>query len=204
MPARAGLPTHHPLHLRRDLLTLSTRTTPMGMRLDRCLRVKFPSRVASKADSEGNGMRRHEVTIAHDRSNFLTHRFDSRREHMATTSPPTSVSRWSQARGADDSLVCTARNSQRLEPRDPNRHNEAKASESHVSLQRALCTLRAVRQRYETGRNAHPDARSYSVNVVVDHGDVAWITAAIEALEQAIAAGPAEAAGPAAEARPET
>jgi hypothetical protein len=123
---------------------------------------------------------------------------------MATTSPPTSVSRWSQARGADDRLVCTARNSQQLEPRDPNRHNETKPSESQVSLQRALRTLRAVRQRYDTGRNAHPDARSYSVHVVVDHGDVAWITAAIEAVEKAIAASAAEAAGPAAEARPET
>ena len=123
---------------------------------------------------------------------------------MATTSPPTSVSRWSQARGADDRLVCTARNSQRLEPHDPNSHNETKPSESQVSLQRALRTLRGVRQRYETGSNAHPDARSYSVHVVVDYGDVAWITAAIEAVEKAIAASAAETAGPAAEARPET
>jgi hypothetical protein len=41
------------------------------------------------------------------------------------------------------------------------------------------------------------------VHVVVDHGDVAWITATIEAVEKAIAAGADEAAGPAAEARPE-
>jgi hypothetical protein len=123
---------------------------------------------------------------------------------MATTSPPTSVRTRSQARAADDRLVWTARNSQRLEPRDPNRHNETKPSESYVSLERALRTLRGVRQRYETGRNAHPDARSYSVHVVVDYGDVAWITAAIEAVEKAIAVGAAEAAGPAAEARPET
>jgi hypothetical protein len=123
---------------------------------------------------------------------------------MVTTSPLTSISTWSQARGADDRLVCTARDSQRLELHDPNRHNETKPSESQVSLQRALRTLRAVRQRYETGRNAHPGARSYSVNVVVDHCDVAWITAAIEAVEKAIAAGAAEAAGPEAEARPET
>ena len=72
-----------------------------------------------------------------------------------------------------------------------------------MSLQRALSTLRAVRQRYETGRNAYPDARSYSVHVAVDHGDVAWITAAIEAVERAIAATAAEAAGRATEARPE-
>jgi hypothetical protein len=122
---------------------------------------------------------------------------------MATTGPFTSVNSWLQARGADDRLVCTAPDSQRLEPRDPNRRNESKSSESQVSLQRALNTLRAVRQRYETGRNAHPDARSYSVHVVVDHGDVAWITATIEAVEKAIAAGAPEAAGSATEARPE-
>jgi hypothetical protein len=82
-------------------------------------------------------------------------------------------------------------------PRDPNRRNETKPSESQVSLQRALRTLRAVRQRSETGRNAHPDTRYYSVHVVVDPGDIAWISAAIEAVEKAIAAGAAEAAGPA-------
>ena len=122
---------------------------------------------------------------------------------MATTSPLTSVNDWSQARGADDRLERTPLNSQRLEARDPNRRKETRPSESQVSLQRALRTLRAVRQRYETGRNTHPDARSYSVHVVVDPGDIAWITAAIEAVEKAIAAGAAEAAGPAVEARPE-
>ena len=82
--------------------------------------------------------------------------------------------------------------------RSAQRPSEKSPSESQVSLQRAVRTLRAVRQRYETGRNAHPDARSYSVHVVVDHGDVAWIAAAIEAVEKAIAAGAAEAAAPAA------
>ncbi len=101
----------------------------------------------------------------------------------------------------DDQLVCTARSTRRLEPRDQNRRSERKPSESQLSLQRALRTLRAVRQRYETGRNAHPDARSYSVNVAVDHGDLAWITAAIEAVAKAIIAGTAESAGPTAEAR---
>ena len=115
-----------------------------------------------------------------------------------------SVRTRSQARGADDQRACTARNSEQLEPRDPNRRSETKPSESQLSLQRALRTLRAVRQRYETGRNAHPNARSFSVNVVVDHGDVAWITASIEAVEKAIAAGTAEPAGPMAEARPKT
>jgi hypothetical protein len=87
-------------------------------------------------------------------------------------------------------------NGQPRESRDANGRNDRNPSESQVGLQRALRTLRAVRQRYETGRNAHHDAHSYSVHVVVDHGDVAWITAAIEAVEKAIAAGAAEAAGP--------
>ena len=133
-------------------------------------------------------MRRHEVTIAHDRSNFLTHRFDSSREHMATKSPTTSVTRWSQARGADDRerarrlIVNDSSRATRIDAR------ETMPTESQVSLQRALRTLRAVRQRYETGRNAHADARFYGVHVVVDHGDVAWIAAAIEAVEKAIRA----------------
>jgi len=80
---------------------------------------------------------------------------------------------------------------------DQSRH-ERDLFESQASLQRALRTLRAVRQRYETGRNADPNARSYGVHVVVDQGDVAWITAAIEAVGKAIAAGALEA-----EARPE-
>jgi hypothetical protein len=116
----------------------------------------------------------------------------------------TSVSTWSQAGGSDDQLLCMARNSEQLEARDPNRRSETKPSESQLGLQRALRTLRAVRQRYETGRNAHPDARSYSVNVAVDHGDLAWITAAIEAVEKALATGRAEPALPAAEARSKT
>ena len=121
---------------------------------------------------------------------------------MATASPLTSVSTWSQAPGADDQPVCTAVNSPQVEPRDPNRRSETKPSESQLSLQRALRTLRAVRQRYETGRNALPDARSYRVDMVVDHGDVAWITAAIEALEKASTAGTGEPAGPAAQGSP--
>jgi hypothetical protein len=119
---------------------------------------------------------------------------------MATTSSLTSVSSWSQARGADDRLECTPLNSQPLEPRDRNGRKETRPSESQVSLQRALRTLRAVRQRYETGRSAHADARFYSVHVVVDHGDVAWIAAAIEAVEKALAGRASEAAGPAAQA----
>ena len=119
---------------------------------------------------------------------------------MATTNPLTSVSSGSQARGADDRerarrlIVNDSSRATRIDAR------ETMPTESQVSLQRALRTLRAVRQRYETGRNAHADARFYGVHVVVDHGDVAWITAAIEAVEKAIAAGAAEATGPAVEA----
>jgi hypothetical protein len=107
---------------------------------------------------------------------------------MATTNPLTSVSSGSQARGADDRerarrlIVNDSSRATRIDAR------ETMPTESQVSLQRALRTLRAVRQRYETGRNAHADARFYGMHVVVDHGDVAWIAAAIEAVEKAIRA----------------
>ena len=75
--------------------------------------------------------------------------------------------------------------------------------ESQMRLEQALRALRGIRQRYELGRNAHPRARFYSVNVVVDCGDVAWLSAAIEAMENAIGRGSTEAAGRAVEALPE-
>jgi hypothetical protein len=56
------------------------------------------------------------------------------------------------------------------------------------SLQRALDTLSSIRQRYEVGRQNYPDARFYRVHFVVDRGDVAWLNATIEALENTIAA----------------
>jgi hypothetical protein len=80
--------------------------------------------------------------------------------------------------------------SQQRESRHAARRNETNSLESQGSLQRASLVLRAIRQRYEVGRNEHPDARCYSVHVAVDYGDMAWITAAIETLEKAIAAGP--------------
>jgi hypothetical protein len=95
-------------------------------------------------------------------------------------------------------------NSQRRESRDPNRLTERHPSEGQVSLRRALRTLSAIRQRYEVGRIAHPDARFYSVHVVVDHGDVAWITATIEALEKTFATVATDPAAPVVQARPET
>jgi hypothetical protein len=61
-------------------------------------------------------------------------------------------------------------------------------SESQVSLQRALRTLNGIRERYQLGRFAHPDLPFFRVQVVVDGGDVAWITATIQTLEKVIAA----------------
>lgn len=52
-------------------------------------------------------------------------------------------------------------------------------------LQQAVRTLRAIRQRYETGCNAGSDyVRSYSVQVALGHADMFWISAAIDALEK--------------------
>jgi len=79
------------------------------------------------------------------------------------------------------------------EPSEPNN-----PPENRVALQVALSTLRGIRQRYETGRIARPDARRYREHVVVDYSDMPWITAAIEALERAITSRALQAAGPAA------
>jgi len=82
---------------------------------------------------------------------------------------------------------------------------ERSPAESQASLQRALRTLRAIRLRYEIDRIRNSDAYTLSVHVAVGHADMCWITAAIEAVETAIAAGGAiKAAEPAAEAHPET
>ena len=78
--------------------------------------------------------------------------------------------------------------SQRHESGETNRRTPRSSLESRLSLQRASLVLRAIRQRYEAGRNAHPDARCYSVQVVMDYGDMAWISAVIEALDKTIAA----------------
>ena len=70
---------------------------------------------------------------------------------------------------------------------------------SRSSLEQALSTLLAIRQRYATGSEAHPGARCYSVQVALGAADMLWLTVAIDALEQAIADGGAEALGPAAQ-----
>lgn len=60
-------------------------------------------------------------------------------------------------------------------------------AENQMSLQRACKTLRGIRERYQTERSAHPGARFYSMHVVVDAGDMAWITATIESVEKVLA-----------------
>lgn len=72
------------------------------------------------------------------------------------------------------------------ESRDAKGRNDRDSFERAESLQRAVRTLRAIRQRYDVRRDAHPGARFLAVQVVVDGSDMAWIAAAIEALEQAI------------------
>jgi len=69
-------------------------------------------------------------------------------------------------------------------------------SDRQVSLQRALRTLCGIRERYKLGHYAHPDLPFFRVQVVVDGGDVAWITATIETLEEVIAAVATDAVDP--------
>jgi hypothetical protein len=52
-------------------------------------------------------------------------------------------------------------------------------------LERALNTLRAIRQRYEMERHSHPEAGSRTVHAAFGDSDMSWIAAAIEALETA-------------------
>jgi hypothetical protein len=82
--------------------------------------------------------------------------------------------------------------------------NGSRPPESQVRLQQAVRTLRAIRQRYEMGRNVDSDyVRAYSLQVALGYADMFWITAAIEALEKAIVdeAKPTDAA---ADAQPKT
>ena len=56
-------------------------------------------------------------------------------------------------------------------------------------LNQALRTLRAIRLRYETGCAADSGCiRSHMMQVSLDHADMLWIAAAIEALEMATTA----------------
>ncbi len=79
----------------------------------------------------------------------------------------------------------------------PQRCNGSWLPESQVSLQRAVRTLRAIRERYDSGHKVGSGyVRAYSVQVAFGHADMLWITAVIEALEKAIAD---SASGPAGE-----
>ena len=62
-----------------------------------------------------------------------------------------------------------------------------------MGLQQALRTLRAIRLRYEIDRR-NSDARLRSVLVALSCADMLWISAAIEALQEAIAPGVTETA----------
>ena len=58
---------------------------------------------------------------------------------------------------------------------------------SAQSLEQAVRTLRAIRQRYEMGRNVDSAyVPAYSVQVALGYADMFWITAAIEVVEKAI------------------
>jgi hypothetical protein len=52
-------------------------------------------------------------------------------------------------------------------------------------LERALNTLRAIRQRYEMERHSRPEAGSRTVHAAFGDSDMSWIAAAIQALETA-------------------
>lgn len=81
--------------------------------------------------------------------------------------------------------------SRRRKPRDTNWRNRTPSSRTQVSLPQALRTLRAIRLRYEIDRR-NSDARLPSVLVALSCADMLSISAAIEALQEAIAPGVTE------------
>lgn len=76
------------------------------------------------------------------------------------------------------------------------RYIERNLSKSQVSLQQALRTLCAFRERYAVDHARYSDARSLTVHVTLGYSDMCWITAAIEALEKSIAGSAAESERP--------
>ena len=88
--------------------------------------------------------------------------------------------------------------------RTAHRRIERNPSESQVSLELAVRTLRGIRQRYEIDRARNTDARFLTMHVALGYADMCWINAAIEVLEKSIASSATDAAGAAAQARPET
>ena len=79
---------------------------------------------------------------------------------------------------------------------------DGNVTESQKSLEQALRTLRAIRQRYALECNAHPGARSFSMQVALGSADMFWITAAIDTLEKVIARRATETTGVTAPAPP--
>ena len=78
--------------------------------------------------------------------------------------------------------------SQQRKPRSTDWRDNGNPVQSHRVLRQALLTLRAIRLRYEIDRR-NSDTRVRSVLVALSCADMLWITATIEALEKAIAAG---------------
>ena len=66
------------------------------------------------------------------------------------------------------------------------RYAACPATWTQASLQQALRTLRAIRQRYEIDRSRNSSTRFLSIQVALGYADKCWITAAIEAVEKAI------------------
>ena len=57
-----------------------------------------------------------------------------------------------------------------------------------MRLQQAVRTLRAIRDRYESGRNVDSGyVRAYRLQIALGYADMFWVTAAIDALEKSIA-----------------
>ncbi len=72
----------------------------------------------------------------------------------------------------------------------PQRGDDSPRPEALLALQRAVRTLRAIRERYEVGRNVDGRyVRAYSVQVALGHADMLWVSAAIVALERGLGAG---------------
>lgn len=93
--------------------------------------------------------------------------------------------------------------SQRRRARDLNWRERRAPSRSQMSLRQAVRTLRAIRLRYEIDRR-NADARLRSVLIALSCADMLWISAAIEALQEAIAPGATETGAPPAPTQQET
>ena len=93
--------------------------------------------------------------------------------------------------------------SQRRAPHRSYPHSDQAAAESHFSLQQALGILCGIRLRYEIDRS-NTEVPFRSMMVALSCTDMLWVTAAIEALEKAIAASAIEAAERAAQALTES